>query len=141
MDRYTRVILSENHTSGLPRGTLLYLDKDGKVVGAYTPNGLLRIYDQGSGLGESEVYTEVNSSTIHMATGAEFNLHQAATGVFMAPQSIGAVSMLAENGSAPVSRYFHSDYFSASENGLVQMSLGGHDNGLQIPQRYGEGPL
>ncbi|MDY3859971.1 MAG: hypothetical protein SO014_04955 [Candidatus Limivicinus sp.] len=131
VDRYTRVILTDNHTSGLPQGTLLYLDEDGKVVGAYTPNGLLRIYDKGSSLGatdgsgvSTEIYCEVNSNYIHMTPGAKFNLHQAATGVYMAPQSIGEVTMPAENSNAPVSRYFHSDYFSASDDGLVQMKLG-----------------
>ena len=52
VDRYTRVILDD--TSDLPKGTLLYLDQNGKVVGAYTPNGLLRIYDKGSSLGGTE---------------------------------------------------------------------------------------
>ncbi|MDY6180230.1 MAG: hypothetical protein SPI15_05205 [Candidatus Faecousia sp.] len=124
VDRYTRVILDEGHSSGLPQGTLLYLDKDGKVVGAYTPNGLLRIYDKGSSLGGTEIYCEVNSSYIHMTQGAAFKLHQAATGVYMAPQSIGQVNMLADNSSSPVSRYFHSDYYSVGTNGLVQMTLG-----------------
>ena len=124
VDRYTRVILTNNHTSGLPQGTLLYLDQNGNVVGAYTPNGLLRIYDKGSSLGGTEAYTEVNGSTIHMSSGAKFNLHQAATGVYMAPQSIGEVSMMAVNSNGPVSRYFHSDYFSDSGSSLVQLKLG-----------------
>jgi len=39
-----------------------------------------------------------------------------ATGVYMAPQSTDPVNMLSDNSSAPVSQYFHSDFFSPAGN-------------------------
>lgn len=121
IDQYTRVVLNANDRSELPVGSILYLDADGNVIAVRTPNGLVRFYEQDSYLGaDNAIYSEANSTQAHLTKGAKFLVHQAATGVYMAPHSTKDYN--SEIG--PNSMYFHSDYFAQADNTLVKLNLG-----------------
>ena len=123
IDQYTRVILTDSDDSGLPKGSILYLDEDGNVITIRTPDGMVRFYEQGSYLGAAnEIYSETDSSTgqLLLTKGAKFLVHQAATDIYMAPHSIRNYNSAAE----PNGMYFHSDYFAKAGSTLVKLNLG-----------------
>jgi len=139
IDVDTRMVVLDNDVSGLPKGTIIYLETDennavinpNRIIAAHLPGGFVRFYEQGTYLGmtdengkDASVYSEASVNYAHFTKGAKLMAHQAATGVYMIPRSIGQVSLLAANAANPVSGYFHSDYFAVNSEGkLVKLNV------------------
>ena len=115
----TMLINISKEEEEFPIGTILWLDKQGRIIAWYTPDGTYRIYTDGSFYSSDKaVYTElvydnINDIDITFSEGTNVMLHEVITGVYMLPLD----TQLGRE-----SRYFYNDYFGYDSNGnLVQL--------------------